>query len=256
MCRVRRKSFPSRKTRPGFSNSRHRLSATRTRVPGIHGLRLYAAGRYDEYEIEGPFEGILEPASNRTFDDFVTKLGVVYYPAESLKLRATWGQAFLAATLPELFGPVNDLYFLPVSLILSTPWRTAGRSRRFFPPPFLAETPTCNPRLPIPPRLVSSSRQPECPGCISPRPIAKIDFEGLIGSLSSAFGWPPVYAFENWQQFPDQIKRDANGVLTYLSLQSINLSARTSEALDFDVRYAFATTQEASLRWVFSGPIR
>lgn len=80
------------------------------------------------------------------------------------------------------------------------------------------------------------------PGLHLSATYSKTEFDGLIGSLRSAFGWPPVYAFENWQQFPDQIGRDADGVLTYVSMQSINLSARTSEAVDLDVRYTFDTT--------------
>ena len=208
--------------------------------PGIHGLRLYAAGRYDEYEIEGPFEGILQPASNRTFDDFVTKLGVVYYPVENLKLRATWGQAFLAATLPELFGPVNTYTFFRFLDPLN-PIENGGPFASVFPTTVLGGNPDLQPQTSDTTTVGFEFTPASISGLYLSATYSKTEFEGLIGSLSSAFGWPPVYAFENWQQFPDQIRRDANGVLTYLSLQSINLSARTSEALDFDVRYAFDT---------------
>lgn len=209
--------------------------------PGVHGLRLYAAGRYDEYEIEGPFEGILQPASNRTFDDFVTKLGVVYYPVENLKLRATWGQAFLAATLPELFGPVNEYTFFRFLDPLN-PVENGGPFASVFPTTVLGGNPDLQPQTSDTTTVGFEFTPAGIPGLYLSSTYSKTEFEGLIGSLSSAFGWPPVYAFENWQQFPDQIRRDANGVLTYLSLQDINLSARTSEALDFDVRYAFDTT--------------
>ena len=208
--------------------------------PGVHGLRLYAAGRYDEYEIEGPFEGILQPASNRTFDDFVTKLGVVYYPVENLKLRATWGQAFLAATLPELFGPVNEYTFFRFLDPLN-PVENGGPFASVFPTTVLGGNPDLQPQTSDTTTVGFEFTPAAMSGLYLSATYSKTEFEGLIGSLSSAFGWPPVYAFENWQQFPDLIRRDADGVLTYLSLQSINLSARTSEALDFDVRYAFDT---------------
>lgn len=208
--------------------------------PGVHGLRLYAAGRYDEYEIEGPFEGILQPASNRTFDDFVTKLGVVYYPVENLKLRATWGQAFLAATLPELFGPVNEYTFFRFLDPLN-PVENGGPFASVFPTTVLGGNPDLQPQTSDTTTVGLEFTPAAMSGLYLSATYSKTEFEGLIGSLSSAFGWPPVYAFENWQQFPDQIRRDGNGVLTYLSLQDINLSARTSEALDFDVRYAFDT---------------
>ena len=209
--------------------------------PGIHGLRLYAAGRFDEYEIEGPFEGILQPASARTFDDFVTKLGVVYYPAESLKLRATWGQAFLAATLPELFGPVNTYTFFRFLDPLN-PIENGGPFASIFPTTVLGGNPDLQPQTSETTTLGFEYRPENMPGLYLSLTWSETNFEDLIGSLSSAFGWPPVYAFENWQQFPDQIRRDADGVLTYVSMQSVNLSARTSEAVDLDVRYSFDTT--------------
>lgn len=208
--------------------------------PGIHGLRLYAAGRYDEYEIEGPFEGILEPASNRTFDDFVIKFGVVYYPVENLKLRATWGQAFLAATLPELFSPKREFTFFRFLDPLN-PVENGGPFASVFPLTVLGGNPDLQPQTSETTTVGFEFTPAGMPGLYLSATYSKTEFEGLIGSLNGAFGWPPVYAFENWEQFPDQVRRDANGVLTYLSLQSTNLSARTSEALDFDARYAFDT---------------
>ncbi|MDE0129704.1 MAG: TonB-dependent receptor [Gammaproteobacteria bacterium] len=215
----------------GDSNSR----------PGIHGLILYAAGRYDEYEIEGPFEGILAPASTRKFDDFVTKLGVVYRPVESLKLRATWGQAFLAATLPELFGPKREFTFFRFLDPLN-PVENGGPFASIFPLTVLGGNPDLQPQTSDTATLGFEYTPADIPGLYLSLTWSKTDYEGLIGSLSSAFGWPPVYAFENWQQFPNQIRRDAEGVLTYVSMQSTNLSARTSEALDFEARYTFDTT--------------
>ncbi len=209
--------------------------------PGIHRLTLYAAGRYDEFGIEGPFEGILQPASTREFDDFVTKLGVVYFPVESLKLRATWGQAFLAATLPELFGPVNTYTFFRFLDPLN-PVENGGPFASIFPTTVLGGNPDLQPQTSETTTLGFEYTPADMPGLHLSLTWSKTDFEHLIGSLSSAFGWPPVYAFENWEQFPEQVRRDANGVLTYLSLQSINLSNRASEAVDFDARYAFDTS--------------
>ena len=214
----------------GDSNSR----------PGIHGLRLYGAGRYDEYEIAGPFEGILQPASTRSYDDFVTKLGVVYYPVESLKLRATWGQAFLAATLPELFGPRNEYTFFRFLDPLN-PVEFGGPFASVFPTTVLGGNPDLQPQTSDTVTLGFEYTPVNLPGLYLSLTYSKTEFENLIGSLDAAFGWPPVYAFENWQQFPDQVRRDANGVLTFLSLQKINLSARTSEAVDFVARYTFDT---------------
>ena len=45
--------------------------------PGIHQLNLNLNGRYDKYEISGPFDGPENPNRTRTFSDFVPKVGLV-----------------------------------------------------------------------------------------------------------------------------------------------------------------------------------
>ena len=218
----------------GDSNSR----------PGIHGLNFYVAGRYDEYEIEGPFEGILQPASNRKFDDFVTKIGVVYRPVENLKLRATWGQAFLAATLPELFRPPRDVTFFRYLDPLN-PIENGGPFANVFPVTRFGGNPDLQPQTSDTATLGFEYTPAGMPGLYLSATWSKTEFESVIGTLTGAFGNPPVYAFENWQQYPDLVKRDANGVLTFVNWQSFNLTARTSEAFDSVVRYSFDTAMGA-----------
>ena len=206
----------------------------------IHELTLYIAGRYDKYEIDGPFEGILEPSSNRTFDDLVTKLGVVYYPSENLKLRGTWGQAFLAATLPELFAPKREFTFFRFLDPLN-PVENGGPFASIFPLTVLGGNPDLQPQTSSTSTLGFEYSPVDIPGLTLSASWIKTEFEDILGTLSGVFGWPPNFAFENWQQFPNQVRRDANGVLTYVSMQWANFSAKTSEAFDFDVRYKFDT---------------
>ena len=208
--------------------------------PQIHRLSLYVAGRFDNYEIEGPFEGILEPSSNRTFDDFVTKLGVVYYPNENLKLRGTWGQAFLAATLPELFGPRREFTFFRYIDPLN-PTSNGGPFASVFPLTVLGGNPDLQPQTSTTTTLGFEYESSEIEGLSLSASWVSTEFENLLGTLSGIFGWPPVYAFENWQQFPDQIRRDEEGVLTFVSMQWDNFSTKKSSAIDFDVRYTFDT---------------
>lgn len=214
----------------GDSNSR----------PEIHELTLYVAGRYDKYEMEGPFEGILQPSSTRTFDDFVTKLGVVYYPTENLKLRGTWGQAFLAATLPELFAPKREFTFFRFLDPLN-PTENGGPFASVFPVTVLGGNPDLQPQTSNTTTLGFEYSPDDIPGLTVSASWIKTEFENLLGTLSGVFGWPPVYAFENWQHFPNQVRRDADGVLTYVSMQWANFSTKTSAAIDFDVRYKFDT---------------
>ncbi|MCY3886045.1 MAG: TonB-dependent receptor [Gammaproteobacteria bacterium] len=206
--------------------------------PEVHELTLYAAGRYDKYDIEGPFEGILDPASSRTFDDFVTKLGVVYYPVENIKLRATWGQAFLAATLPELFAPKREFTFFRFLDPLN-PIENGGPFASVFPLTVLGGNPDLKPQTSTTTTIGLDYLSIDIPGLSVSASYSNTEFEDLLGTLNGIFGWPPVYAFENWDQFPNYVRRDANGVLTYVSMQWANFSAKSSSALDLDLRYSF-----------------
>ena len=208
--------------------------------PGVHGLRFYVAGRYDEYEIEGPFDGILEPASKRTYDEFVTKLGVVYYPVESLKLRATWGQAFLAPTLPELFKPKNVYTFFSF-FDPRNPIENGGPLARVYPTTVLGGNPDLKPQTSDTTTLGFEFTPTNMPELYLTASWSKTEFDGVLGSLDRALGWPPIFALENSELYPEFVKRDASGVLTYLSFQSVNLTSKTSESLDFLARYTFDT---------------
>lgn len=208
--------------------------------PEVHELTFYLAGRYDKYEIEGPFEGILDPSSSRTFDDIVTKLGVVYYPKENVKLRATWGQAFLAATLPELFAPKREFTFFRFLDPLN-PIENGGPFASVFPLTVLGGNPDLEPQTSTTTTLGVDYTFVNIPGLFVSLSYVNTEFENLLGTLSGVFGWPPVYAFENWQQFPNNVRRDSDGVLTYVSMQWDNFSAKTSQAMDLEASYAFDT---------------
>lgn len=229
----------SRNTAMFFELSVPIIGASNSR-PNIHRFGVYAAGRYDKYDIEGPFEGILEPESERTFDDFVLKLGAVYYPVENLKLRATWGQAFLAATLPELFAPAREFTFFRFLDPLN-PVENGGPFASVFPLTVLGGNPDLQPQTSDTTTLGFEYTSMDIPGLSLSGSFVRTEFSDILGTLNGIFGWPPTYAFENWQQFPDSVRRDENGVLTYLSLQWANFSSKTSEALDLGAHYSFDT---------------
>ena len=65
-------------------------------VPGIEELELQAAARYVDYSTFG---------GNGTY-----KLGARYTPIRDLTVRATWGTAFRAPSVAELFGGAADNY--------------------------------------------------------------------------------------------------------------------------------------------------
>ncbi len=82
--------------------SRDRTSAfTEFQVAFDFGLELSTAFRYDKYEQEG-FVGT--GTAERSFSDTTPMFGVAYRPTDDLLLRATYGEAFRAPTMPELFA--------------------------------------------------------------------------------------------------------------------------------------------------------
>jgi outer membrane receptor protein involved in Fe transport len=232
---------------------------------GLHGLAFQLAYRWDDYEIRGPFEGITEPFSKRTFDDSVPKIGVSWYPIADLQIRATWGETFQAPTLPELFSPQRCF--------------NAPCTANFYPvfDPFNPES-NGGPFFPVFPLALfggNAELQPQTsetttfgfdwspagvPGLRFSATYNKIEFEDIISTLQS-LGSPPVYALENPELFPGLIERNDEGVLTFMNLGSANLAAYNSETLDLFGQYSFnsdvgiwtlgaAATYTMKLEWV------
>jgi len=77
--------------------------------PGLNSIDLTVSGRTEQYSDFG--------------DKTVPKVGVVYFPTSSVKLRSTWGQAFRAPNLYDIKG-VQQL----VILDLADPMSATGNS--------------------------------------------------------------------------------------------------------------------------------
>ena len=208
--------------------------------PGLRQLTLHLAGRDDDYQISGPFDGPTEPASTRNLGDFVPKIGLAWWPADGVKLRATWGDGFQAPTLPELFEPARMFTFFAHQDPLN-PESNGGPFTPVRPLTVFGGNPDLEAQTS---ETVTAGFDWDVAAVAGLRLSAtwvRTDFESLIGDLQSALGWPPVYALENWEQFPGLVERDANGVLTLLSFASANLASRVSEAVDLQARYRFDT---------------
>ena len=214
--------------------------------PGLRAFTLHLAGRSDDYEIAGPFDGPTEPSRVKKSGDFVPKLGVTYYPVDDVELRGTWGEGFQTPTLPELFdpprmfNPPHTPAFFPTFDPLN-PESNGGRFTPVFPVTVFGG----NPDLEAQQSETTTVGMDWAPAAVEGLHVSatwiRTDFENLIGDLQSALGFPPTYALENPEQFPGLVERDANGVLTLLSYASGNLAARKSETLDLEARYRFGT---------------
>ena len=214
--------------------------------PGLQALTLHVAGRDDSYKISGPFDGPTQPERTKQIGSFVPQLGIAWHPVERMKLRATWSEAFQAPTLPELFqpprmfNPPHTPPFFPTFDPLN-PESNGGRFRPVFAVVVFGGNPNLVEQTSETYTLGFDWTPAAVEGLRISATWSKTEFEGLIGSLQTALGFPPIYALENWEQFPGLVERDANGILTLVSYASANLAARTSEAIDLEARYRFET---------------
>lgn len=225
--------------------------------PGLHRLSFHVAARYDDYEVLGPFEGPLEPESQRGFDDVVAKVGIAWYPVETLKLRSTWSEAFQAPTLPELFTPPffwNPPHTPPFFSVFDpfNPEENGGPFSPVYPVLATNGNPDLRPQTSDTITLGFEFSPSQWPDAYLSATWNKTEFEGLIGSLTSALGRPPLFALEHPELFPGLVERDANGILTFLSYQSANLAHRVSEAVDIEARYRFDTAMGEFVAGIFA----
>ena len=225
-------------------------------------VSVQLAGRYDNYDLTGPFDGFdpntseILPFSDRSYDAFLPKVGVVWRPTDGLKLRGTWGEAFQAPTIPELFEPrvidnsfpncVND----PRNPVPAT--APDAFCDRFYRRPNGTQVPNVfggNPDL-----LPQNSTTTTIGFDYSSVNISDLNisvtynstkFSDRLGSLVDSFGPGDIFGptptpLVESESFPDAVQRDANGVLTYYDpFGPINISTRKSESIDFSVRKGF-----------------
>ena len=104
-------------------------------------------------------------------------------------MRATWDQAFLAATLPELFAPKRELTFLRFLDPLN-PIENGGPFASVFPLTVLGGNPDLQPQTSETTMLGFEFTRAGMPGLYLSAIYSKTEFDGLIGALNTVFGWP------------------------------------------------------------------
>ena len=75
-------------------------------MPGVHSLEFRAAARWEEYIINGPFDGTGSD-TEREFAESSPSIGFAWYITPEFKLRANFGDTFKAPRLDQLFGASN-----------------------------------------------------------------------------------------------------------------------------------------------------
>ncbi|MEM9880164.1 MAG: TonB-dependent receptor, partial [Pseudomonadota bacterium] len=210
-------------------------------VPFVEGLTLVVALRYDDYSIEGPFDGIDQPDTKRSFDAFTNRLGVSWNVTESLKFRASRGETFQAPILQNLFEPVSPLDPFFVQPVLD-PFAPGGETL-IFAPIRLGGNPNLQPQEATN-YTVGFDYTPEAVSGLSVSVTwTRINFTNIVGNPQDLFPDGDFTGLVALSEFvPDIVVRDANGNITELALTQQNLSGLKTEALDFDIRYEFETS--------------
>ena len=78
-------------------------------VWGVHSFDVRVAARWEEYSIEGPFNGV---NSEKTFTNTSPTFGLSWFITPEFKLRGTVGESFTAPRLTQLFGQPVEPYFV------------------------------------------------------------------------------------------------------------------------------------------------
>lgn len=207
--------------------------------PGLQGLLLSVAGRQEDYEFKGPFDGVGQPESTKKFSEFTPKVGIRWDITEDLVFRSSWGQAFKAPNLDHLNSGTEYFSFFTSTYVDGNGdtqvvfWGRGGN------PDLKPETSTSiTAGFEWAPNAIDGLR-------ISVN-YTDIDWEDRIDNV---FGGDPRLVGYNPEDyglvhFDVSVADGGDGDPTTPDAwpnQPINLSSRTAEFVDFTIAYNFDT---------------
>ena len=204
----------------------------------LEDLELQAAARYVDYSTFG---------SNSTY-----KLGIRYSPLRDLTVRATWGTAFRAPNVAELFGGTADSYPL-----VTDPCRAPkdpgvkARCAANGVPGGASGDPSVQllEKIAASPSLGPESATTFTAGVVvQPRMVRNlsitVDYYNLnvskaISTYSAAFILSNCYVTGVLPSLCSNVIRDANGLIIQIDDPRSNLGTFHTAGVDFAIRYAY-----------------
>lgn len=198
-------------------------------MPGIESLLVTVAGRYDEYNFEGFFGLPEEPKSEKSFSSFSPKLGVLWEPIDTLKIRASRSESFRA---PGLRSLMEGTTFWGHGNFLDPNINDIVRV-----PTFRASNPDLEPETAVSLSAGFDWSPGKLPGLMISSTYSKVDWEGRLGTASP---WD-TYIRTHVNEFPEVFIRDAAGNLEKVVQRPINMSQKVIESVDFSITYDFDT---------------
>ncbi len=212
-------------------------------MSGVQGLLLSVAGRQEDYEMNGPFDGPDQPETTKKFGEFTPKVGIRWDITEGLVFRSSWGQAFKVPNLDDLNSGSEFFPAFPVTYVDGNGdtqvvfWGRGGN------PDLKPETSTS--------LTAGFEWTPEAiNGLRISATYTDIDWEDRIDHI---FGGDSRLAGQNPEDFglvhfDVAVKDGGDGDPTTPDAwpnQPVNLANRTAEFLDFVIAYNFDTDSGA-----------
>jgi len=224
---------PSRNVKALYAETTVPIVGGNMQVPGVYSLDFFAAGRWEQYSITGPFAGSDAAESTKTFTRTSPKFGVSWYPLPELKLRATYSHAFRAPRLSDLFSVSAGPFVLWPVIDPQNP--SAGL---IFPNYYTMGNPALRPETSD--NLTAGldwKPSGALQGLSTTLTYDKVNFKDKIDDLSTIAAYTPDLLFT----IPGVVQRDANGDISRINLGPTNLAEVRSESVDASVRYATQT---------------
>jgi outer membrane receptor protein involved in Fe transport len=224
---------PSRTTKSAFAELNVPLVGGHNRIPGIYSLNLYAAGRWEQYAISGPFDGPGAPDRHVDSSHGSPKIGISWYPWRALKLRGTVSHSFKAPNLLDLFTLLDGPGF---GVPIIDPAMPPGQ-RTVYPNIYFGG----NPNLGAETARTYTTGLDWKPvgtleGLAASLTYSRIDVDNLIVN-SGDFIDDPAVLFS----LPGVVQRNASGQIVRVNLMPVNLSSERSENADALVTYSLDT---------------
>ena len=211
---------PSRSMDAAYGEVNVPIVSERNRVAGIYSLNLYGAVRWQRYYGIGSSEYKTVP-----------KFGISWFPVRELKLRSTYGIAFVAPTFADLAGPS----YLPNPSI-TTPIVSPNGGVQYVsyfegPNPHL-QPETANEYT------VGLDYYPRgrLRGFVAHITYNRIDFENIVSSSTAFIDYPNIFF-----NLPGVINRNSSGQIASVNFIPINLSKQVSQSVDSTITYRMAT---------------
>jgi iron complex outermembrane receptor protein len=222
---------PSRTVKAAFGELNVPLVGEHNRIPGVYALNLYAAGRWEQYAVLGPFDGAGLPDTQVDFTHFSPKTGVSWYPWAELKIRGTFSKSFRAPTLTDLFSATNGPYTdFPVVDPKNPGEGTIYPNTYFVGNPHLGPETANNYTTGLDWKPMGSLR-----GLAVSLTYSRIDFYNRITNTDEITD--PAVLFS----IPGVIVRNASGQITSVNYGPVNIASMRSRNLDASASYGMDT---------------